>query len=256
MRVAVVNGSDIWVLDLAGQRPSQLTFGPAPNFAPVWTQDGHRLLFFSPFRENGLFWQAANGTGAAERLGTGLPSGVTSDGQVFFSSAPGALDVMLLTLDASHQVKPLIHSTSIERNGVVSANGRWLAYESDSSGEFEIYVKPFPTVDGGQWLVSTAGGTRPLWAPNGQELFFVAPDGSLMAVRVDPRGSSWRAGSPVRVVEGLYINRTSRSSRNYDVSGDGKRFLMVKPPARQAAAPQIVVVQNWFEELRRLVPAK
>ena len=117
-------------------------------------------------------------------------------------------------------------------------------------------MKPFPTVDGGQWLVSTAGGTRPLWAPNGQELFFVAPDGSLMAVRVDARGSSWRAGSPVRVVEGLYINRTSRSSRNYDVSGDGKRFLMVKPPARQAAAPQIVVVQNWFEELRRLVPAK
>ena len=256
MRVAVVNGNDIWVLDLAGQRSSQLTFG-APNFAPLWTKDGHRLLFFSPLRENGLFWQAANGTGVADRLATGLPSGVTPDGRhVFFSSAPGALDVMVVTLDASHQVTPLIHTASTERNGVVSANGRWVAYESDSSGEFEIYVKPFPTVSEGQWLVSTAGGTRPLWAPNGQELFFVASDGSLMAVRVDAGGSSWRAASPVRVVEGLYINRTSRSSRNYDVSGDGKRFLMVKPPARQDPAPQIIVVQHWFEELRRLVPAR
>ena len=197
MRVAVVKRDDIWVLDLAGQRASQLTFAPATNFAPLWTKDGHRLLFFSPVRENGLFWQAADGTGDAERLGTGLPSGVTSDGRhVIFSSAPGARDVMLLTLDASHHVKPLIQTASTERNGVVSPNGRWVAYESDSSGEFEIYVKPFPTVSGGQWLVSTAGGTRPLWAPNGQELFFVAPDGSLMSVRVDAGGSSWRAGSP------------------------------------------------------------
>ena len=257
MRVAVVNGSDIWVLDPASQRASQLTFGPAPNFAPVWTKDGHRLLFFSPFRDNGLFWQAADGTDAAERLGAGLPSGVTPDGRhVFFSSAPGARDVMLLTLDGSHHVEPLIQTASAERNGVVSANGRWVAYESDSSGEFEIYVKPFPPVSGVQWLVSTAGGTRPLWAPNGQELFFVAPDGSLMAVRVYARGSSWKAGSPVRVVEGPYLSGSSRSSRNYDVSADGKRFLMVKPPVKQASAPQIIVVQNWFEELRRLVPVR
>ena len=257
MRVAVVKRDDIWVLDLASQRTSQLTFAPAKYFAPLWTKDGHRLLFFSPVRESGLFWQAADGTGAAKRLGTGLPSGVTPDGRhVIFSSAPGARDVMLLTLDASQHVEPLIQTASNERNGVVSANGRWVAYESDSSGEFEIYVKPFPTVKEVQWLVSTAGGTRPLWAPNGQELFFVGPDGSLMAVRVDARGSSWRAGSPVRVVEGLYINRTSRSSRNYDVSGDGKRFLMVKPPAKPAAAPRIIVVQNWFEELRRLMPPK
>ena len=80
----------------------------------------------------------------------------------------------------------------------------------------------------------------------------MAPDGSLMAVRVPPRGSSWRTGSPVRVVEGFYLAGGSLSSRNYDVSGDGKRFLMVKqsPGAPHAAAPQIVVVQNWFEELK------
>ena len=85
----------------------------------------------------------------------------------------------------------------------------------------------------------------------------MGPDGSLMAVRVDARGSSWRTkGSPVKVVEGPYLNRTSRSSRNYDVSSDGQCFLMVKPPAKQAATPQVIVVHNWFEELRRLVAVK
>ena len=88
----------------------------------------------------------------------------------------------MLALDGTRRVEPLIQTPSNERNGVVSPDGRWLAYESDSSGQFEIYVKPFPNVNAGQWLISTAGGTRPLWAPNGQELFYVAPDGALMAV--------------------------------------------------------------------------
>ena len=258
MRVAVANGSDIWVLDLAGQRASQLTFAPASHFAPLWTKDGDRLLFFSPFRESGLFWQAADGSGAAERLGTGLPSGVTSDGRhVLFSSAPGARDLMLLTLDAAHHVEPLIQTASTERNGVVSSTGRWLAYESDSSGEFEIWVRPFPNVGAGQWRISTAGGTRPLWAPDGRELFFMAPDGALMAVGIDARAGTWSgAGRPAKVFEKSYATGSPYSSRNYDVSRDGQRFLMVKPPAKQAAAPRIVVVQNWFEELRRLVPVK
>jgi serine/threonine-protein kinase len=209
-----------------------------------------RLLFFSALRASGLFWQAADGTGAAERLGAGLPSGVTPDRKyVLFSSAPGARDLMALTLDVSHHVEPLIATPYNERNGVVSSDGRWLAYESDSSGKFEIYVKPFP-VTAGQWLVSTAGGTRPLWAPNGQELFYVAPDGSLMAVRVDARGASWSAGSPAKVLEGTNATGSPGSSRNYDVSPDGQRFLMVKQSANQAAAPQIIVVQNWLEELK------
>ena len=255
LRVAVANAYDIWVLDLAGQSPSQLTFS-SQNFAPVWTKDGNRLLFFSPSREGGLFWQAADGTGTAERLGAGLPSGLTRDGKVLFSSVPGARDVMMLTL-VSHHVEPLIQTPSTERNGVVSSDGRWLAYESDSSGEFEIYVTPFPNVSAGIWRASTAGGTRPLWAPNGPELFFVARDGSLMSVRGDARGSSWkREGSPVRVVQGLYITMGAGSSRNYDVSDDGKRFLMVKQPANQGAAPQIIVVQNWFEELKAQVPVR
>jgi serine/threonine-protein kinase len=160
---------------------------------------------------------------------------------------------MMLELD-TRRIKSLIATSANERNGGVSPDGRWLAYESDSSGQFEIYIKPFPDVDGGLWKVSTAGGTRPLWASNGQELFYVAPDGAIMTARVHPRGAAWNAESPANLFGGPYATGAPSSGRNYDVSADGTRFLMVKEPANQAVEPYIVVVQNWFEELKRLVP--
>jgi serine/threonine-protein kinase len=162
---------------------------------------------------------------------------------------------MMLALDGSRRVEPLLDAPSIERNGIVSPDGRWLAYESDIGGRFEIYVRPFPTVTAGQWLISTTGGTRPLWASGGRELLYVAPDGVLMAVRADPHGAKWSSGSPAKVLEAPYVTRSLRDKRTYDVSTDGKKFLMVKQPANYAA-PQIVVVQNWTEELKRVVPTK
>jgi len=158
-------------------------------------------------------------------------------------------------LDGPPRVQPLIATPFNERNGIVSPDGRWLAYESDSSGQFEIYVRPYPNVNDGQWKISTASGTRPLWAPNGQELFYVGPDGVLMGVRTDARGSLWSASSPLKILEGPYMTLSSISGRTYDISPDGRRFLMVKRPANRAP-PQIVIVQNWFEELRRLAPGK
>jgi serine/threonine-protein kinase len=182
-----------------------------------------------------------------------LPSGVTPDGKrLLFTRGP--LDVMAMTLDDRH-VEPLVQTPFNDRNGVVSPEGNWLAYESNETETFEIYVVPYPSVKGARSLVSAAGGTRPLWSRNGRELFFVAPDGAIMAASVDARGSVWRSGAPVKVVDGRYS--TGAGGRNYDVSTDGKRFLMVKaPPNDQADAPQIQVVQHWTEELQRLVPAR
>ena len=160
----------------------------------------------------------------------------------------------MVALDGTRRVQSLLQHPSVERNGIVSPDGRWLAYESDSSGRFEIYVRPFPNVGAGQWLISTAGGTRPLWAPNGQELFYVAPGGALMARRVYPRDGAWSAGSPTKVVDGPYATEGVRDRRTYDVSADGRRFLMIKQSAKEATAPQIIVVQHWLEELKRLVP--
>jgi Tol biopolymer transport system component len=116
-------------------------------------------------------------------------------------------------------------------------------------------VRPFPKVNGGQWQVSSAGGTRPLWAPDGRELFYVSPRGALMAVRVDARGSAWSASTPQKVVDGPYVTLTSASGRTYDISPDGRRFLVVKQPATRPST-NIVIVQNWLEELRRLAPVK
>ena len=117
-------------------------------------------------------------------------------------------------------------------------------------------MRPFPEVNSGRWQVSTAGGTRPLWAPSGQELFHVAPTGALMRVGVE-RGPSWAATTPTLLVkEGYFTIAGGNLGRTYDISPDGQRFLMIKAGggSDQAAAPQIVVVQNWFEELKRLVP--
>jgi len=258
-RVAVAiedQENDIWVWDIARRTLDQITFGPAADFAPVWTPDGHRLIFFSQrVRGGGLFSRSADGSGDAERLSAGgPPSSVTPDGKHVLFGTVGNEDLMMLALDGTRAVQPLLATSSVERNGIVSPDGHWLAYESDRSGQFEVYVAPFPNASAGQWLISTSGGTRPLWAPSGREIFYVAPDGALMAVRADPRDGKWSSEVPARVLDGPYMTRSLRDKRTYDVAIDGKKFLMVKQNANQA--PQIVVVENWFEELKRLAPGR
>jgi serine/threonine-protein kinase len=166
-------------------------------------------------------------------------------------------DLQELALDGAHQVTPLVHEKFDERNGIVSPDGRWLAYESDRSGAFAIYVRPFPNVDGGLRQVSMAGGTRPLWSRSGKELFYVGPDGALLRVPVEASGATWNAGTPTKLFERRYYNGTN-TLRTYDVSPDGQRFLMIKAPGTDASAapPALIVVQHWDEELKRLVPTK
>ena len=120
-------------------------------------------------------------------------------------------------------------------------------------------MRPFPDVTGGRSQVSTGGGAQAHWSRNGDELFFVAPDGALMGVRVGG-GTTWTASAPAKLIEGrsYYRGDGTNTSRTYDVSPDGKRFLMVKDATDQAPATplSVVVVQNWSEELKRLVPSK
>jgi serine/threonine-protein kinase len=166
----------------------------------------------------------------------------------------------LLTLTPPGRVEPLLETPFDERGGIVSPDGRWLAYESNTAGRYEIYVRPFPKVGAGQWQVSNAGGVQPLWARTGRELFYVAPDGALMTVPVDPRGTAWSAGSAMKLIAGRYYTGAGvYSTRHYDVSPDGQRFLMIKEASatnETATPPQIIVVQHWTEELKRLVPIK
>jgi serine/threonine-protein kinase len=227
--------------------------------------DGRRLIFSSGSRARNLFWRAADGTGAVERLtdspNAQVPTAVSPDGSrlIFTETGPKTGDdVMEIQLDGTHRVRPLVQSSFIERNGIVSPDGRWLAYEANDSGRVEISVRPFPDVNSGHWQVSTAGGTRPLWARSGQELFYVSPTGALMRVGVE-RSASWSATTPTLLVKEGYFTTPALVGRTYDVSPDGQRFLMIKEGGgtdQTAAPPQIIVVQHWVEELKRLVPIK
>ena len=163
---------------------------------------------------------------------------------------------MALALDGSRRIDTLIKTPANERNGIVSPDGRWLVYESDRSGQFEIYVRPSPNVDSGQeWKVSAAGGVKPAWTRGGRELLYVAPDGAIRGVPVDASDRAWSAGYAARIVDGPYKARGVDSSRPYDVSRDGERFLMLKlPPFDPATTLQIQIVKPRFEELKRLVP--
>jgi serine/threonine-protein kinase len=165
---------------------------------------------------------------------------------------------MLLTLGGSRSVQPIVKTPFAERNAVTSRDGRWLAYESnENEGQYQVFVRPFPDVSGGRWQVSTVEGTRPVWARDGRELFFVQGD-SLMSVSVGS-GPAWTADVPVKVLDlsGYYQGNGNNWAPTYDVSLDGRRFLMLKEDQTAVSAgPAFVVVLNWFEELKRLVPTK
>ena len=153
---------------------------------------------------------------------------------------------------------PLVRTAFIENNADVSPDGRWVAYQSNESGQNEVYVRPFPNADGGRWLVSSGGGTRPVWARSGSELFYLVGSSPqpirLMRVAVQA-GSTFSPGQPQQLFEGRYYAEANVAARGrtYDVSPDGKRFLMIKEESRLSQTPtpsSLVIVLNWFEELK------
>jgi serine/threonine-protein kinase len=257
---------DIWVWDLSRPTLRRVTTDPGLETYPVWTPDGRRLLFSSEQgAERNLFAQAADGSGAITRLtrspNAQFPTSISPDGTrlVFteIATATAAGDVLQLRLDGTHAVTPLVQTPFNERNGEVSPDGRWLAYDANDSGRFEIYVRPFPDVTNGISQVSTDGGTRPLWARNSQELFYLTATGAVMRVGVG-HGSTWAATAPTKLFEGRYGAAAFHSGRTYDISPDGRRFLMIKDAAGDANATpaSMVVVMNWDQELKRLVPTR
>ncbi len=204
---------DIWIWDLTRNAETRLTTDPAFDRSPTWMPDSKRVIYSSDRKGSpNLFWQSADAVTEAEQLTTGLDShfahSISPDGKRLVlrrnreSLATGA-DLMMLVLDGS-KLEELIVTSSAEYNGEISPDGRWLAYQTDRSGRFEIFVRPFPGVRGGEWPISSGGGTEPLWSRNTPELFYRAPSGVVMSVDVVP-GESWKAGTPKQVLaaEGL-----------------------------------------------------
>jgi Tol biopolymer transport system component len=251
--------TQIWLYDLSRETLTRLTFEGKVNQGPVWAPDGKRIAFQS--NKEGppnLFLQLADGSGGLEQLTNSefAPSANSwsSDGQLlaFIDVHPTTgFDIWVLRL-SDRKAQPFLRTPFIVSAPRFSPDGRWLAYISNESGRYEIYVQPYPG-PGGKWQVSTEGGTEPMWNPNGRELFYRSGR-KMLAVEIATQ-PGFAASKPRVLFEGDYLP-TPLSFPNYDVSPDGQRFLMLKSNEAGDAAPtQINVVLNWFEELKRRVPA-
>jgi len=252
---------DSWIYDLARGTMTRLTFDAAPDFDVLWTPDGQRVVFSST-RDGGfenIFWRAADGTGQVERL-TNSPNKQTPDSfspdgkQLVFTERhpPTGLDLYVLSMEGEFTSEPLLQTPFHERDPAISPDGRWMAYRSNESGSWQVYVRPFPNVEDGRWQVSTGGGISPVWGRQGRELFYRNGE-AMMVVGVETE-PTFSPGSPKLLFTGTY---SLADTRNYDISLDGQSFLMIKDVEQAeetSARTELIMVLNWFEELKRLVP--
>ena len=249
---------DLWMWDIARRGLSRFTNYDGVDGTPVWTRDGRNLVYSST-REGAmnLFIQPADGTGAPRRI-LGSPfidaaGSLTPDGrQVIFrrvTDAAAGMDVMMAPLDGSGGAVSLIGGKGHQANGEVSPDGRWIAYESDESGLSEVYVRPFPDVHAARWQISYSGGYQPLWSSDSRELFFSDPESRLNGVRISP-GAEFVATAPQRINEVSTFAATV--PRPFDISRDGKRFLVIQAAGGGAVSVGVTVVVHWAEELKRL----
>ena len=248
----------VWIYEMARGILTPFTFQRGSNVTPLWTPDGERLTFHSHRFDQDILWKAADGSGEVELLETNpngkLPTSWSPDGKVLAFSRRSGLghvgsdwDIWLLAHEGRDwEARPLVQSPFNESHAMFSPDGGWVAFNSDRSGQNEVYVKPYPG-EGGILPISTDGGNEPVWARNGNELFYRNRDKMMVvAIQTEP---FFKAETPRLLFEGTYLFRGGASA--YDTSVDGEQFVMVKG---QGNSTQIHVTLNWFEELKRLVP--
>jgi eukaryotic-like serine/threonine-protein kinase len=258
MAFAIAEGAntDIWVLDLDRGSLTRLTSDAAIDLRPTWTPDGERVTFGS--NQAGpmdLYWTKADGSEPEKALLAAplaqQPTSWSPDGRhlAYSEEDPNTgFDLWVLTLGGPRT--PFLRTAFDERGASFSRDGRWLAYTSNESARDEIYVRPFPG-PGPKWQISTGGGSEPVWARNGEELFYRSGD-KMMAVAVSTT-PPFQVQKPRVLFEGEYARPDPMTS--YDVTPDG-RFVMVRGETQSSAPSPLHVVLNWFEELKARVPAE
>jgi serine/threonine-protein kinase len=250
--------SSIWFYDLVRETMTRLTFEGKQNNSAVWSPDSKRIAFHS--RSEGpdtIYSKPAEG-GQPEKLFVNesnvVPTSWSPDGKAlaFLKISPTTrFDLWTLSLN-DHNAKPFLETPANEGAARFSPDGHWLAYVSDKSGRYEVYVRAYPGADH-EFPISTDGGTEPVWNPKGHELFYRSGN-KMMVVDYVPTQPIFTAGKPRVLFEGQFLP-TPATTPNYDVSPDGQRFLMLKAAEPEGEGPtQINIVFNWFEELKRRVP--
>lgn len=254
----VVGGNDeLWLDDLRRETLTRLTAG-WDNQWPLWTPEGHRVIFGS--NRNGLwevFGKSADSREAAEKIRGGeravLPASISPDGTllVYTEDHPDTKsDIWCVSLEDDKGARPLVVTEFDEWGGELSPDGRWLAYCSNESGRYEIYIR---ALAGGleRWQISTDGGTEPAWAPNGRELYYRS--GNRMMVVAVELSPEIKIAKPVVLFE-AFPPSLAWPMRKYDIAADG-RFLMIEP-SEQLNPTRIHNILNWFEQLKQLAPTE
>jgi eukaryotic-like serine/threonine-protein kinase len=254
------NLRDIWLYDLARETKSRFTFDPADDLNPVWTADGSRILFSSTRQvQRDIYVKKVDSAVAEELVLTSatLPKNVNDVspdgnwlifdiGALAMANSPTKNDLWLLPLTGERRPTPLLQTQFNEQSANISPDGRWVAYTSDESRRGEVYVQAFPQPDG-SWQISVGGGVDAQWRGDGKELFYISPEGKLMAVAVKAGAGSFAAGIP----KALFAARFSSGGRNrFVVTDDGQQFLIITRTEDANPAP-INVVINWAAEVKR-----
>ena len=259
---------DVWVHDLSRGVTTRLTF-EGRNARAIWTRDGTRITYASAAAgaEN-LFWRPADGSGSSDRLASSeyqqAPGDWTPDGKtlLFTENNPTTLnDIWTLSLAGDRRLRPVLQTPFNESYAELSPDGHWLAYASDQSGRAEVYVQPYPGL-GARHQISVDGGTAPTWSRDGRELFYITAltvggQAAVTKMRVVPvqLKPTFTAGTSRTLFQGRYGATTN--IRGYDVAPDGRRFLMVQQKDRPGVRlADMIIVQNWVEELKQKVRPK
>ena len=249
---------ELWTYDVGTQTPTRLTIN---GRAPLWSPDGAQLVYFSTqVGGEGLYRQRWDGSGEAELLyrpagATAFPQAWLPDGSALvFDERDETMDVdiNLLSMDAEHVVTALVATEFNEVGATFAPNGRWIAYSSDRSGVDEVYVRPFPGLDS-LTPISIGGGLEPRWGPGGRELFYRRPDGELHVVAVDTDAPEIVVESDL-VFEGVRPGALLEGLRTYDIDPRGARVISIAFSRGTNARGGLIIVEKWFQELKRLVP--
>ncbi len=251
--------SDIWLHELARGTDTRFTFHASQNSNPVWSPDGNRIVFSSR-RAKGmdLYLKDTSGAGQDELLLQSANSKYADqwsrDGKflVYQEWSPKARhDLWILPMTGERKPVAFLQTEFDEGHGQISPDGRWMVYDSDESGRHEVYVRPFPS-GAGKWKVSTNGGARPRWRGDGKELFYLSPERALLAVTVKAGPpAAFEPGVPQTLFESSVVPlEPAAPFFLYDVTGDGRRFLIATRADQSAEAPLTLVV-NWLAGTRK-----